>query len=257
MQKLFLTPSEIAESVINSGVRKANLSASKQLILGVLAGSFIAFGAQGSNMVIHAMSNAGLAKLVAGIIFPAGLIMVILAGAELFTGNSLMIIALMERLITFKQLIKSWLIVYIGNFAGGLLIAYLMAKSGLISSNKNLELFTINTALTKINLSFMQAFIRGVLCNWLVCLAVWMSFGADDFTGKISAIFFPVCLFVASGFEHSIANMYYIPAGIFAGGAITWPEMFNNLLPVTLGNITGGVFFAGVIYWYCYVRKFY
>ena len=103
----------------------------------------------------------------------------------------------------------------------------------------------------------MQAFIRGLLCNWLVCLAVWVSFGADDFTGKILAIFAPVCLFVISGFEHSIANMFYIPAAIFASNSITWPEMFNNLLPVTLGNITGGVFFVGIIYWYCYAKKFY
>ncbi len=255
MQKLFLTPKEISENVINSGVIKANLSTSRQLILGILAGSFIAFGAGGANMLSHSITNMGLAKLLAGLIFPTGLILVILAGAELFTGNCLMIMALAEKMITFKQLIKSWLVVYIGNFLGGLLIAYFIAKSGLLTGK--LENYTINIALAKINLSFMQAFIRGLLCNWLVCLAVWVSFGADDFTGKIFAIFFPVCLFVISGFEHSIANMFYIPAAIFASNSITWPEMFNNLLPVTLGNITGGVFFVGIIYWYCYAKKFY
>ncbi len=254
MQRLFLTPREIAEDVINSGVRKANLSTSKQLILGILAGSFIAFGAQGANMLSHSITNTGLAKLLAGLIFPAGLILVILAGAELFTGNCLMIMALTEKLITFKQLIKSWLVVYIGNFLGGLLIAYLIAKSGLLESNKNLANYTINIALAKINLSFMQAFIRGLLCNWLVCLAVWVSFGADDFTGKILAIFAPVCLFVISGFEHSIANMYYIPAGIFASNSIKWAEMLNNLLPVTLGNIVGGVFFVGIAYKFAYLK---
>lgn len=252
MQKLYLTPSEIAESVINSGVKKANLRNTQQITLSILAGVYIAFGAHGANMLSHSINNPGLAKLLSGLIFPAGLIMVILAGAELFTGNCLMIMSLSERRITFTQLIKSWIIVYIGNFIGGVLIAYLIAKSGLLSDN--LKNFAANIALTKINLSFMQAFIRGILCNWLVCLAVWMSAGADDFTGKILAIFFPVCLFVASGFEHSIANMFYIPVAIFAKGAVTWPEMFNNLLPVTLGNIVGGAFFVGGAYKFVYAR---
>ncbi|MBQ7577674.1 MAG: formate/nitrite transporter family protein [Synergistaceae bacterium] len=256
MQRLFLTPSEIADEAIKSGYKKANLTITKQLTLGILAGAFIAFGAQGANMAVHAINNPGLAKLIAGLIFPAGLIMVVIAGAELFTGNSLMIMALADRQITFLQLLRSWVVVYVGNLIGSVLIAYFVAKSGQFDFNGGqLGNFTINTALAKINLSFMQAFIRGILCNWLVCLAVWMSYGSDDLTGKVLVIFFPILLFVASGFEHSIANMYYIPAGIFADtqNIISWSAMFTkNLIPVTLGNIVGGAFFVGIIYKFAY-----
>ena len=256
MQRLFLTPSEIADEAIKSGYRKANLTISKQLTLGILAGAFIAFGAQAANMAVHAINNPGLAKLIAGLIFPAGLIMVVIAGAELFTGNSLMIMALADRQINFLQLLRSWAVVYVGNLIGSVLIAYFIAKSGQFDFNGGkLGVFTVNTALAKINLSFMQAFIRGILCNWLVCLAVWMSYGSDDLTGKVLVIFFPILLFVASGFEHSIANMYYIPAGIFADSQeiLTWSAMFTkNLIPVTLGNIVGGAFFVGIIYKFVY-----
>ncbi|MDY6399482.1 MAG: formate/nitrite transporter family protein [Synergistales bacterium] len=241
---------DIKDAAVNAGIKKANFSALNQFILGILAGAFIAFGSQAANMISHAINNPALAKFIAGLIFPAGLILVVLAGAELFTGNCLMIMALLEKKITLKKLLRSWIIVYIGNLLGGIFIAFLISKSGQLN-NELLKEFTIKAAKNKISLSFCNAFILGLLCNWLVCLAVWLTFGASDTSGKILAIFFPIWLFVASGFEHSVANMYYIPAGIFAEGeGLTWTAMFiKNLLPVTLGNIVGGAIFVGFIYW--------
>ena len=213
----FLSPSEIADFTVNAGVKKANLSIINQFILGLLAGAFIAFGAQASNIATHTITDISTAKLIGGLIFPAGLMMVIMAGAELFTGNSLMIISVLEKKITLLQLLRSWLAVYLGNLAGSVLIAALVSWSGQLNYTGGLlGGFTLKAAAGKISLSFIQAFVLGILCNWLVCLAVWMSFGAKDGISKAVCIFFPIWLFIASGFEHSIANMYYIPAGILS-----------------------------------------
>ena len=269
----FLPPAEIADFTVNVGVKKANLTITNQFALGVLAGAFIAFGAQAANIVTHTISDIGIAKLIGGLIFPAGLMLVLMAGAELFTGNSLMIIALAERRITLSQLLRSWLVVYSGNFAGSVLVALLISWSGQLNYTGGLlGGVTLKAAAGKVSLTFTQAFTLGILCNWLVCLAVWMSFGAKDGISKAVCVFFPIWLFVASGFEHSIANMYYIPAGILAKSAYTanalelgvsqaaidslnWCTMFTrNLLPVTLGNILGGAGFVGCVYWFVYVR---
>ena len=271
----FLTPSEIAEFTVNAGVKKANLSVMNQFILGILAGAFIAFGAQAANMATHTIADVSIGKLIAGLIFPVGLMFVLMAGAELFTGNCLMIMALAERKINLIQLLRSWIIVYLGNLAGGILIAFLISWSGQLNYTGGLlGGFTIKAAAGKVNLSFMNAFVLGILCNIIVCLSVWMSFGAKDGISKIFCAFFPIWLFVASGFEHSVANMYYIPAGIIAkcnplyvskaleAGAsqsaidsLNWCLMFtNNLLPVTLGNIIGGSCFVGISYWFAYLR---
>jgi len=221
-------------------IRKANLSPAKQFLSGILAGAYIAFGAQAANIVGSYTPNPGL---IAGLIFPAGLILVVIAGAELFTGNCLMIMGLLNKKITLSKLLRNWLIVYLGNLAGGILIAWLL--SGQL--NAALREYTIKVAVNKSSLSFIDAFIRGLLCNWLVCLAVFMAFKTPDTIGKAAVIFFPVWVFIASGFEHSVANMYYIPAGIFAGGA-NIEGLINNLLPVTLGNIAGGAGFVGISY---------
>ena len=269
----FLPPAEIADFTVNVGVKKANLTITNQFALGVLAGAFIAFGAQAANIVTHTISDIGIAKLIGGLIFPAGLMLVLMAGAELFTGNSLMVIALAERRITLPQLLRSWLVVYAGNFAGSVLVALLISWSGQLNYTGGLlGGVTLKAAAGKVSLTFTQAFTLGILCNWLVCLAVWMSFGAKDGISKAVCVFFPIWLFVASGFEHSIANMYYIPAGILAKSAYTakalelgvsqaaidslnWCTMFTrNLLPVTLGNILGGAGFVGCVYWFVYVR---
>ena len=201
--------------------------------------------------------------------------MVIMAGAELFTGNCLMIISLAERRITFTKLLSSWLVVYLGNFAGSLIVAYLVSLSGQWNMTGGLlGGLTLKTAAAKISLSFTEALTLGILCNWLVCLAVWMSFGAKDGVSKAACIFFPIWVFVASGFEHSIANMYYIPAGIIAkcntsyvakavelGASQVGIDSLNvlrmftrNLIPVTIGNIIGGCMFVGLAYWMIYLR---
>lgn len=270
-----LTPSEIADFTVNAGIKKAGLTPAKQFLLGIMAGAFIAFGAQAANVVTHTISDVDTAKLISGLIFPAGLMLVLMAGAELFTGNSLMILALLERKITLAKLLRSWLVVYLGNLAGGVLVAYLICWSGQLNYTGGLlGGITLKSAAGKISLTFIQALVLGVLCNWLVCLAVWTSFGAKDAIGKAVCVFFPVWVFVASGFEHSIANMYYITAGILAKSspqfvakaleagasqsaidALNWCSMFTgNLVPVTLGNIIGGSVFVGVVYWFVYLN---
>lgn len=267
----FLTPSEIADIAVNAGIKKANLSITNQFILGILAGAFIAFGSQVSNMAVHTIVNVSIGKLISGLIFPAGLILVIAAGAELFTGNCLMIFALLEKKITLPQLLRSWIVVYLGNLAGGIFTAFLISWSGQLNYTGGLlGAFTIKAAAVKISLPFFNAFVLGILCNWLVCLAVWTSYGAKDAAGKVLMIFFPIWLFVASGFEHIVANMYYISAGIIAKcnpsyvsraielgisqnavESLNWFSMFaKNLLPVTLGNILGGAVLVGFVYWF-------
>ena len=272
---MFLSPSEIADFTVNLGVRKANMSVINQFILGILAGAFIAFGAQASNIATHTISDISTAKFSGGLIFPAGLMLVLMAGVELFTGNSLMIMALAEKQISLPQLLRSWLVVYLGNLAGSILVAFLISWSGQLNYTGGLlGGVTLKAAAGKVSLSFTQAFVLGVLCNWLVCLAVWASFGAKDGISKAVCVFFPIWLFVASGFEHSIANMYYIPAGILAKcseayvtkalelgvsksaiDSLNWCSMFTkNLLPVTLGNILGGAGLVGCVYWFVYKR---
>ncbi len=272
----YLSPSEIADFTVNVGIKKANLSALNQFILGILAGAFIAFGAQASNMATHTISDVATAKLISGLIFPAGLILVLMAGAELFTGNNLMILALCERKISLAQLLRSWVVVYAGNLVGSVLIAILISWSGQLNYTGGLlGAVTIKAAVGKVALPFCSAVVLGVLCNWLVCLAVCTSFGAKDGISKAVCVFFPIWTFVASGFEHSVANMYYIAAGIFAKcnpsyvakaieagvsqsgiDALNWTSMFTgNLIPVTLGNIIGGAGFVGFVYWFVYSRK--
>ncbi|MTI48448.1 formate/nitrite transporter family protein [Sporosalibacterium faouarense] len=274
-----LKPNEIANETVEIGIKKTNRPAIKMFLLGILAGAFIAFASEGSNMAAFNLfakaETYGLGKVLSGAIFGTGLMLVILAGGELFTGNTLIMTGVLEKKIKVSAMLKNWFFVYLGNFVGAVFIAFLINQSGLLNSGANqLGAMTIKIASYKVGLSFGQAFILGVMCNWLVCLAVWMAYGAKDMTGKIFAMFFPIWLFVTSGFEHSIANMYYIPAGIMAKGnsalinaanllgltpeklnALTWKAFFTkNLLPVTLGNIIGGGVFVAVIYWYVYIR---
>ncbi len=275
-QKLYNTPPEILEVIIQKGITKAQLPAWKQLILGFLAGAFIAFAASSSNVAAFGLlakpETYGLGKVVAGLIFPVGLMFVVLAGSELFTGNILLIVGKLEKRFTLRQMLQNWILVYIGNFLGALLIVFFIILSGQLQSGEALlGGVTIKIAYGKVSLSFLQAFILGVMCNWIVCLAVWMCFGANDFSGRILAAFFPILMFVVAGFEHSIANMYYIPAGILAKASpqfaaaskispellqnLNWVTFFTkNLIPVTIGNIIGGAVFVGLIYWLCYKK---
>ena len=276
----YLTPSEITEATIQTGIKKSKMTIVNMVILGILAGAFIAFAAEGSNMAAFNLfakpETYGLGKVLAGAVFGTGLMLVLIAGGELFTGNTMIIAGVLEKKVSIKAMLKNWFFVYVGNFIGSIFIAYMMNKSGLFSSGDNmLGAVTIKIAAYRVGLTFMQAFFLGIMCNWLVCLGVWMAYGAKDMTGKIFAIFFPIWLFITSGFEHSVANMYYIPAGIMAKdnkaladaaavlgvtpeklSHLNWDMFFtHNLIPVTLGNIVGGGIFVAAVYWYVYIRS--
>lgn len=264
-----LTTGEILEKVSDSGIAKAEGKTLRLLIWALLAGAYIAFGAQASQMVSFNLladpDSLGMGRLVSAAVFPVGLMMVVLCGAELFTGNCLMITGVLDRKIRISGMLRNWVLVYLGNFLGALLVVALMKSTGLWETGSGLlGASVIKTAQAKVQLSFGQAFVRGILCNWLVCLAVWMSTGARETVSKIFAIWFCIGLFVISGFEHSIANMYFIPAGIAAAADSGLAQLagcdvsvltvgnflVKNLLPVTLGNILGGGLFVGMVYWF-------
>ena len=271
-----LPPAEICAYTADVGVNKALLPKNKQFVLAIVAGAFIAFASQGSSMAAFNLlaepGTFGLGRCLAGVVFPTGLMLVVLAGGELFTGNTLMSVGLAQGRIRFSSMLANWAVVYGGNFVGSLLLAYMIVASGLLNSGAGLlGGVTIKIAVAKISLSFLGAFYLGILCNWLVCLAVWLAYGAKDMAGKLLGIFFPIWLFITSGFEHCVANMYYVPAGILAKAnpawatasglsaadldALTWTAFFlRNLAPVTLGNIVGGFIFVGLAYWYAYLK---
>ena len=272
----FNTPLQVAEAVANAGKTKANLPFLQMLILGLFAGAYIAFGAELCTMVVTgtgAKLGLGIAKFMGGAVFSVGLMLVVIGGAELFTGNNLMTIGLSQGKLGATGLVYNWVVVWIANLLGSLLLVYIMYKSNLWHTGGNAVGTTaINIAAGKVNLSFAEAFYRGIGCNWLVCLAVWLAFAAKDVVGKIFGIFFPIMAFVASGFEHCVANMYFIPMGIVLKGdaamagavtalgakadALTWSGFFiNNMIPVTLGNIVGGAVFVGLAYFMVYVNQ--
>jgi len=266
------TPAEILAYVSDTGYKKVQRKIPAVLILAFLAGAFIAFAAQEANMMSHNLlanyDTYGLGRALSGAMFGTGLMLVLLAGGDLVTGNTLIIISVLDRRVKIRSMLFNWLIVYIGNFIGSLFIVWMVCQTGLLdSSNGLLGGITIKIAAYKTSLPFLSAFLMGVMCNWLVCLAVWVSSGARDFSGKILSIFFIIGLFVISGYEHSVANMFYIPAGIIAkqnpywlgkaGTAaaeldgLNWISFFTkNLIPVTLGNIVGGAGMVGVLYWF-------
>lgn len=269
-----LSPGEILAKASAVYEKKAGQNIKKTLILSFIAGIFIALGAVASTLAsfnfLADPNKIGLGKLIQGLTFTPGLIFVLLAGGELFTGNNLMAIAFFDKKISLKSLLKSWLIVYLGNFVGSLFVAFLIYKSGQWQMADNLlAARVILIANSKVNLTFTEGLILGIFCNFLVCLGVWMAFGAKDYVGKVVSAIFPVVAFVVSGFEHSVANMYYIPAGIFAknipafvekagltGEALSKLNLINmvtkNLIPVTLGNIIGGSILVGFVYFLAY-----
>jgi formate/nitrite transporter len=226
--------------------------------LGLLAGAFIAFGAMFYMAVITGSSlGFGPTRLLGGLAFSLGLILVVIAGAELFTGNNLIVIAWAQRHISTSQLLRSWIIVYIANFIGATLAALFFNFSGALDlADGAMRTTALNIASHKASLNFAQAFTSGVLCNALVCLAVWMSLAAHTVSGKILAIVFPISAFVTLGFEHSIANMYFF--GLFIlqpDSGIGLSDMAQNLFPVTLGNIVGGSLLVALVYWICYLKQ--
>lgn len=255
MGNMFLTPAEIADSWIEIGRKKVNLPILKMLILGIFAGAFVGFGAHADIIMIQTMSKTmdiGFAKFMGAAVFPVGIIFVVVAGAELFTGNCLISLSVFSKKETMKNMLKNWTFVYIGNFIGSIVLAYMLAKSGLYGGDAAVKAIAI--AEGKAHMAISPAIIRGIMCNVMVVLAVWMQVGAKDISGKIFIMWFPVMTFVLSGFEHCIANMYFIPLGKFLGAELTWAEMWlNNLIPVTIGNIIGGAVIIPFVYWYAYI----
>ena len=257
-----LKPADILERILESAEVKSKMPLKRLIIFGIFAGVYIAFAGAGANMAsFNLLANPetfGLGKILSGTIFTAGLIMVVLGGAELFTGNTTMLAAVVHRRITLSSMLKNWVIVYICNLIGGVLIAVMVSYSGGLGAGDGmLGAMTVRIAAGKVNMDFGQALVSGIMCNWLVCMAVWLSTGAQTTVGKIFSVFFPIWLFVTAGFEHCVANMFFIPAGIFAKESelflsisgigsealsnLTWGGMLvNNMLPVTVGNIIGG-----------------
>ena len=257
-----LKPADILERILESAEVKSKMPLKRLIIFGIFAGVYIAFAGAGANMAsFNLLANPetfGLGKILSGTIFTAGLMMVVLGGAELFTGNTTMLAAVVHRRITLSSMLKNWVIVYICNLIGGVLIAVMVSYSGGLGAGDGmLGAMTVRIAAGKVNMNFGQALVSGIMCNWLVCMAVWLSTGAQTTVGKIFSIFFPIWLFVTAGFEHCVANMFFIPAGIFAKESelflsisgigsedlsnLTWGGMLvNNMLPVTVGNIIGG-----------------
>ncbi|MFH0702419.1 MAG: formate/nitrite transporter family protein [bacterium] len=270
------SPLTTAEQITNTVMPgKVNSSFIKLLVLGILAGVYIGFGGEIATLVgsdAAKFFGFGVSKLIVGGVFSLGLMLVIIAGAELFTGNILIIMSVLSKKSSFSGLLRNWGIVYSANLIGSLLLVLLVVGSGLWSQHDYITgIAALKIANAKVNLTFGEAFTRGILCNWLVCLAVWMAVASRNVIGKIFAIFFPIMTFVALGYEHCIANMYFIPkaiilksipalvsaAGLSAsqlGNLNVHGFVVNNLIPVTLGNIVGAAVFVGVFYWAVYMQ---
>lgn len=270
------TPAEVIETNINAGVVKANLPLGRMILLGIMAGAFIAIGGSSSNVAVHSIADVGLARTLAGCIFPVGLMMIVLIGGELFTGNCLMIMGVLDKKFKAVKMIRNLVVVYLSNLIGALVVDALVFYSGQYDyTGGALGAYTIKVALTKSAMPFDKAFISGIMCNILVCAAILTAAAAKDIGGKLLAIFFPIWAFVVAGYEHCVANMYYIPAGMFAASnpdyvakaeelygitakqcaSLSVSGMVHNLIPVTLGNIVGGSVCLGCMCFLIYRKE--
>lgn len=298
----FLAPAEVAGAACGAGGKKSTLSLGQLIVLGILAGAYIGFGANLATTIGHDVPTYlgnGFGQFIFGAVFSTGLMLVVIGGAELFTGNNMfMMIGALNGNNTWGDLIKNWIIIWLANFAGSLLLVYIIAGGfyGFFDGVAAVGLFkgsvgakSLAIAKGKLELTWMAAFLRAILCNWLVCMAVWLALASKDVVGKVFGIFFPIMAFVASGFEHSVANMFFIPLGILVShipgivdvaaktvvtaamtpeaataavaafktsvaGTVTWGNFIvKNLIPVTLGNIVGGAIFVAGVYWYSYI----
>jgi len=273
-----LLPPEMAAKAESVGTTKAKMGWRNIFLLAVLAGAFIALGAIFATTITTGAGDRltfGVAKLLGGLVFSLGLVLVIVAGAELFTGNNLIIMAWANHHVSTRQLLRNWSIVYVGNFMGSIATVVIMFLcKQYMFANGSVGLNALNIANAKCNIGFVQAIALGIMCNALVCLAVWLCFSARTTTDKILSITFPITAFVTCGFEHCVANMYFIPFGLFVKSSAPinfWENigktasdyanltlenfLVTNLLPVTIGNIIGGSILVGIIYWFIYVRK--
>jgi len=272
-----LLPREIALKAEAIGVQKTRLDFLSLVALAVLAGAFIGLGAMFATTVLAGVDGVlpfGVSRLLSGVVFCLGLILVVVGGAELFTGNNLMVMAWAAGKVSPREMLRAWAIVYVGNFIGAVGTAAIVFLSGQYLSGKgSVAGVALTIATNKVSLSFEHGLFLGILCNVLVCLAVWLAYSARTTADKIMAIVFPVSAFVVAGFEHSVANMYFIPLGLFIKAwapavmwtqigatsanyaALTWAGLVDNLIPVTLGNIIGGGGLVGLVYWFVYLRK--
>ncbi|MGN0477246.1 MAG: formate/nitrite transporter family protein [Ruminococcus sp.] len=258
---------QIADININSGIQKANLPILKMVLLGIMAGAFIALGGAASNVASFGVENAGLQRVIAGCLFPVGLMMVVFSGSELFTGNCLMIMGVLDKKVKVSKMLLNLVVVFFSNLIGALIVDFLIFYSGQLDIGTGaVGAYAIKIAVTKTTISPLKAFTSGILCNIFVCMAIVMSCNAKEVSSKIFAIFFPIFAFVVCGFEHSIANMFYIPIGILSATNPQYAQIANDLygvplqqsvnlssfngidsiIYVTLGNIVGGMLFVGV-----------
>ena len=265
------SPKELTAAYSAAGAAKTKKSAVDLFVLGILAGALIALGCAATNTAAHGVADVGLARTICGLLFPFGLCMVIATGAELFTGNSLIVISVLDKKASLAGMLRNWVLVYLGNFVGAALVAYSCAAFGQLNySGGQLAVYTIKIASGKCAISFANGVGLGIFCNVLVCLGVLMAFASKDAAGRMIGAFIPVSYFVICGFEHCVANMYYISAGIFAAMNPTYAALavqagvdlsaltlgnflITNLVPVTIGNIIGGGL-MGAIMWFAYLR---
>lgn len=277
MEKNYYAQNEIIDNNINEGVKKANLPIIKMALFGILAGIFVAIGAQGSLLGSHNIADPGVGKVVAGVIFPVGLMMIVLVGGQLFTGNCLMFMGAWDKKLAWSKVVRNLAIIWVTNMIGAFLVAVMCNYSGQYDFNAGmLGAYTIKTAVAKANVNPMEAVVSGIMCNIIVCAAILIAGAAKDAAGKIAGIFFTIFVFVVSGFEHCIANGYYLPAGMLAAKNPEYVELakevyhvsaekldtltvsnavMNNLIPVTLGNIIGGGIVIGGIMFLCHKSK--
>lgn len=272
----FNSPAEIIEGNLKGAKNKVSLPLFKMILLGMMAGAFIALGAATSSTAAHAIDNVGLARFVAGAVFPVGLMIIVFVGGELFTGNCLTIMGLLDGRYKLTSMLRNLIVVWLSNLVGALIIDLLIYYSGNLDySSGLLGAYTIKVAVGKATIGFGKGIASGILCNIIVCLAILMAAAAKDIAGKVLAIFFPIMAFVVGGFEHCVANMFYIPAGILASlnpdyvakakevygltteqlNSLSLAGFFTNQIPVTIGNIIGGMVFVGLPCYLVYVKK--
>ena len=268
----FNPPPQLARTMVGVAESKAAVTMPSLLWLAILAGAYIALGAIMFTIITNDLASFigdGLTRMIGGIAFSLGLILVVLGGAELFTGNNLIFTGYLEKKVTGKQLLGNWFWVYLFNFVGSLVVVFLFYYSGIWKANGGaIGVRAVNIAAAKASLPWAEALFRGVLCNWLVCLAVWLANAGRDVVSKIAAIMIPIAAFVAAGFEHSVANMYFIPLGLalknhpslqalldpaLLAGLNLKGFLLSNLVPVTIGNLIGGALFVAAVYWRAYL----
>ncbi len=258
------SPLEIAKNYVEVGVHKSNLSIFKMILLGFFAGMFIGFAGIASTTASSTIAVPSVAKLVGALVFPAGMAMVLVAGSELFTGNNLIILAVLAGKTSVGKMLKNWFFVYLGNFLGAAFVAVLVVYGHTPDLFQGvLAAAIVNAAKARTDLSVADAFVRGILCNILVCIAIWMSFAAKRVSGKLMTSFWPVMLFVLCGFEHCIADIYFGVAGLLTASeyrivaeGLTWFNfLLKSLLPITLGNLVGGAGIVGCGYYLAYLHR--